>query len=487
MKYLSVKLALVLTILGIVAFFSNACGGAENQISGNQKPIILSISSDLANVVPEASSTITCVASDPDGDNLSYDWSTTGGSLSGTGEAVTWMAPDVVGTYSISVTVDDGRGATAIKSYAITVASEAANRPPFIVSVTAGPKSIEPNTTTTIVCVAKDPDDDLLTYRWFTGGYDAHLEGKGNVAILPPPSLVIEGTGYIVTYTAPGEFGEYDIEVTVRDDRGGRDTKTITVIVAENEPPDITKLSAKAETLIIDHSTIITCVASDPEGSSLSYTWSATYGSISGTGDVVTWTAPGEPRDCTIEVTVDDGRGGTTTSSISTQVRGIRVTTILIPVSSESGWVRSDSTIHRVWRVGDDSDDYGLRTFLSFDISKIKEVEELRSAVLTIGGITQNGTPWVDLDSLRIDEVEYGDRRLKAADYDRSGQRLETYDSPTFAEIDLTQIIKRAIDGGSLRFQMAFYFKTETDNDDSADNIKFTIAELTVDYVRTTW
>ncbi len=300
MKNLSVRLVLVLTILGMATLFSSACGEEpEIQIPVNQGPVILSISGNPASVTPGDSSIITCVASDPDGDSLSYNWSTTGGSLSGTGDVVTWTAPEVAGTYSISVTVDDGRGATANKSYTMTVIAEATNKPPSIVSISASTESIEPYASTTITTVVTDPDGDPLIYRWFNPhGIESHLEGPGNVVIVPPPTLVIEGTGHVVTWTAPDGLGEYVIKVIVRDNRGGSDTETITISVAPNEPPVITKLSAKPATVTVGSNTTITAIAKDPEGKSLAYRWSATSGTISGIGDVVTWTAPARAGSC---------------------------------------------------------------------------------------------------------------------------------------------------------------------------------------------
>lgn len=88
----------------------------------NQAPTITSLTANPESVAPGDSSTITCVASDTDGDTLTYTWTSTGGTISGTGSIVTWLAPSVEGTYSISVTVDDGRGGTDTDAVAVTVA-----------------------------------------------------------------------------------------------------------------------------------------------------------------------------------------------------------------------------------------------------------------------------------------------------------------------------------------------------------------------------
>lgn len=493
MKNLSVGLILVLTILVVAVLFSNACGKEqEEQLPvENQIPVISSVSGDPASVALGGSSTITCVASDPDGDSLSYNWSTTAGSLSGIGKVVTWTAPDVAGTYSISVTIDDGRGGTADKSYAITVTvvAKEPNRLPVITSLTASPKTIEPNTSTTITCVATDPDGDLLTYRWFNPeGIWGHLEGTGTVVVLPPPNLVVEGTVNVVTWIAPDTPGEYIIEVNVRDTRYGDASETVTITVAPNKPPVIYELFVKPAIVIVDHIAKITCVAKDPEGRPLTYSWSTTGGSISGTGDVVTWTAPGYGGYSTIKVTVDDGQGLTATRSISIQARGRNTTKILKPESDESGCIHSDGQIQTAWQAGDKFSNKGIRAFLSFPISKIEDVEEFRSAVLSISTRDQDGTPWADLGSLYIDEVDYGVRSLKTTDYSLPpGRRLASYDSAALIEIDLTEIIKRAVRDGSPRFQITLYFQMETDNNDSTDIIRVTIAELMVNYIERNW
>jgi len=178
----------------------------------NQAPAITSLSASPASVAPGGSSTITCVASDPDGDTLTYAWSATGGTISGTGSAVTWVAPGVEGTFTISVTVDDGNGGTDTDSLDVVVA--VVNNPPLITSLSASLATVAPGGSSTITCVASDPDGDTLTYTWSASGG------------------TISGTGSSVTWVAPGVEGTYNISVTVDDGRGGTDTSATPVVVA---------------------------------------------------------------------------------------------------------------------------------------------------------------------------------------------------------------------------------------------------------------
>jgi len=77
----------------------------------NQPPIIESLIADPPTVEPGGQSRISVSAYDPDGDPLSYTWSTTGGRLSSTtgpGDK-TWTAPNTPGTYQVTVSVTDNK------------------------------------------------------------------------------------------------------------------------------------------------------------------------------------------------------------------------------------------------------------------------------------------------------------------------------------------------------------------------------------------
>ena len=92
-----------------------------NVVVINHPPVIESLATRWQKLKKAASSPIECVASDPDGDELSYIWSVGRGSISGEGPVVTWVAPNAYGFYTVTVTVTDGRGGEASKSIRIEV------------------------------------------------------------------------------------------------------------------------------------------------------------------------------------------------------------------------------------------------------------------------------------------------------------------------------------------------------------------------------
>lgn len=197
----------------------------------NQAPTITNITSASISITPGGDTTITCTATDPDGDTITYSWTVTGGTVSGTGGTITWEAPGAEGTYTISVEVSDGKGGTDTDSVSIEVA--VGNNPPNITSVTPGDVSVSPGGSTTVTCTATDPDGDPLTYTWSA-----------------PDGGAISGTGSSVTWQAPAAEDTYGIEVTVSDGKGGTDsgsTNIVVVLVATTGSIDVQSSPAGAK------------------------------------------------------------------------------------------------------------------------------------------------------------------------------------------------------------------------------------------------
>jgi hypothetical protein len=91
----------------------------------NHKPIISDLPASPRTAFINQNITITCTASDQDGDTLAYSWSSSpGGTINGIGSNITWKAPAIKGTYTITCLVSDGKGGEDSKSVGITVASD---------------------------------------------------------------------------------------------------------------------------------------------------------------------------------------------------------------------------------------------------------------------------------------------------------------------------------------------------------------------------
>jgi outer membrane protein OmpA-like peptidoglycan-associated protein len=90
--------------------------------------------------------------------------------------------------------------------------------------------------------------------------------------------------------------------------------------VPANLPPTV-RAQCNPCTVLICESSTVTADASDPDGDPLTYRWTAPSGAFSRPTDRTTvWTAPCEPGPVPITVTVDDGKGGLASDTVTIQV-----------------------------------------------------------------------------------------------------------------------------------------------------------------------
>ena len=272
----------------------------------NHWPAIKSLEAEPEKVLPSGSCQIVCTASDRDDDELSYNWSASGGEINGEGDTVTWTAPSSAGSYDVMVTVTDGRGGEAMRQVNIIVR---ANMPPTITSLLADADWTTPSGSLQVTCDASDPDDDELSYEWTVTGGDT------------------SGTGTVVNWTAPETVGIYNVTVIVTDGHGSSATDSVSISVATGQPPVIEDLLITADHCYLKTNTSpykvgkeqeyhIECVVTDTS-IELSYEWSCEDGTISGEGSTITWTAPDEYlARTTVTVTVSNIAGNMASKNI---------------------------------------------------------------------------------------------------------------------------------------------------------------------------
>ena len=111
----NIKWRLSLVALILCTMLGSSC------VQSNNSPVIESLTAEPPVVKQGKSATVKCVASDPDGDELSYQWVATKGNISGQGSTVTWMSPNTCGDYVITVTVVDSGGKEVTEELTIEV------------------------------------------------------------------------------------------------------------------------------------------------------------------------------------------------------------------------------------------------------------------------------------------------------------------------------------------------------------------------------
>ncbi|RKG62999.1 PKD domain-containing protein [Corallococcus exercitus] len=284
----------------------------------NSAPKITGVTVSPAQVEPNKPVALTLTATDADGDTLAYSWTATGGAFSNAAvSAPTWTAPATQGTYTVSVTVNDGRGGQAGISLQIAVVTATGsanvnvtfNTWPVVSQITGTPSGqVASGGVVTLDVSASDPDGDSLTYAWTDdcGGVFAGTASKS-------PS-------WTAPATAPSS-GKCKTKVTVTDGRGGSTTGELTLNVglvgAPNSVPVIDTTYQSSATVKSSSTVRLYATAHDPENTALTFTWSATGGVLgtptttAGRSEVV-WTAPTTPQittNYTVTVQVQDASG----------------------------------------------------------------------------------------------------------------------------------------------------------------------------------
>jgi hypothetical protein len=213
-----------LVIMAIVAaavlFLAPSCTTTPQPT--NHWPIITSLEAEAEWTIPSGSLQITCTASDPDGDELSYKWSTSGGNITGTGAVVNWTVPEEIGMYDITVVVDDGYDGEDARSVTLSVTLGTSPtiedlivtaEHPYLRKSTSGyDYDVLKTKEYDIECIASDTDGEPgeLVYEWSCDGGE------------------ISGEGYMVTWTAPNQASvAVTVTVIVSDVAGNKVGKSI--------------------------------------------------------------------------------------------------------------------------------------------------------------------------------------------------------------------------------------------------------------------
>ena len=235
--------------------------------------------------------TLALVASDPDGDTLSYSATGLPPDLSvdaGTGDITgTVNCTAATGSpYSVTASVSDG-ALTASTSFTWTVSDT--NRPPVITS--PGDQSDVEGTAVTLALVANDPDGDTLSY---------------SATSLPPGLSLDASTGNITGTVSVGAAAgsPYSVTASVSDGVLTASTTFTWTVSETNQPPVI--MSPGDQSDAEGTAVTLALVASDPDGDTLSYSATglppglsldASTGNITGTVGVTA--AAGSPYSVT--------------------------------------------------------------------------------------------------------------------------------------------------------------------------------------------
>ncbi len=251
------------------------------------------------NTAPTAAFTSTCTegacafdgtgSSDTDGTVASYAWTF------GDGDSSTEAAPahgyNATGSYTVTLTVTDNKGAT--------------NQLQKTVNVTVPPANVAPNAVIVNTCNELDCTFDGSTSIDPDGSIDAYLWnfGDGTTSTQASPTH---------TY---GADGTYTVSLKVTDNRQGTNTVTKQVIVKANVKP-VASFTSSCTDLVCGFNS---SASNDPDGTITAVSWNFGDGSTetTDTNPTHTFAAPGTYN---VKLTVTDDHNATTSKTTAVAV-----------------------------------------------------------------------------------------------------------------------------------------------------------------------
>ncbi|ULQ57956.1 PKD domain-containing protein [Flavihumibacter rivuli] len=253
-------------------------------------------------------------STDADGSIVKYNWRQVSGpntaTISDANLAKTTIGNLVMGTYTFRLTVTDDKGATATDDISVLV-NEAVITNQAPVANAGGNQTIHlpQNALTLSGSASSDPDGSIASYLW------RQVSGPSTATLTSANTVNLTASNLV--------RGNYSFSLQVTDNKGA--TGSTTVWVTVNQPPVAEPGSDKTIYLPNDSIALSGSASTDIDGTITTYAWRQLSGPAAAsfsaaTGEKVTVSKLIEGT-YTIQLTVTDNRGGTSSKNINVTVR----------------------------------------------------------------------------------------------------------------------------------------------------------------------
>ncbi|OUL33998.1 putative Ig domain-containing protein [Nostoc sp. 106C] len=248
------------------------------------------------------------VASDPDGDVLSYDLVVKPDGMvidSNTGIVAWRPTSEQVGTQNVIVRVRDAQGALDLQSFQVQVGSS--QTPPLFTALPKSGSVAAVGVPFQFQIQARNPALDPITFELTT---DA-------------PGVVLDSSTGLFKWT-PTVEKTYNFTITANDGKGAKTTKSFQLQALKNVPNDAPIITSQPPSQItpLGLPYVYTVQASDPNNDPLTYTLvTAPQGmTLDKLGNLFWQPQANQLRLNSIAIKVSDGRGGEATQSFNVNV-----------------------------------------------------------------------------------------------------------------------------------------------------------------------
>ena len=241
------------------------------------------------------------------------------------------MTPALHWSGVVTITIDcTCNGESDSTTFTLTVTP--VNDPPVLDPI--GNQTCPEDGSITINLSASDPDGDTLTFSYHTDSDFCVVTLVGNVLTIVPN---------------PNYSGTITITVTVSDGNGGIDSETFVVVVSgDNDPPTFQGCLCGDLTTLEDTPLAHPLFATDPDGDTLTYTFTINSGQVNVTqlnGNSIFTPAPNWHGVANITLTVNDGFGGTASVTFNLTVIPVNDAPVLSPIGFQATLINTPKVI----------------------------------------------------------------------------------------------------------------------------------------------
>jgi PKD repeat protein len=266
--------------------------GKDPTSTGNQSPIVSATGTPKSGPAPLTVNFSSAGSSDPEGTALAYNW------VFGDGTTSTSSSPShtyqVAGTYLANLTISDGTNSVTSTNISISASSPGSNQPPVAVATASPTNGVVPLNVVFSSNGSSDPEGAALTYNW--------VFGDGTTSALANPSHSYQTAG------------AYVARLTVSDGTNSATSGGINIVATPvaNRPPTVVASATPTNGVAPLAVSFSSNGSSDPEGSTLTYSWNF--------GDGASATTPNPNHtyqssgNFTAVLTVSDGTNSTSAS-----------------------------------------------------------------------------------------------------------------------------------------------------------------------------
>ena len=289
--------------------------------SSNGPPVVQSIDVDKTTILPGEEVNLIARATDPNDEQLNYEWNSSVGKIIGSGPNVvlnTWGIEPGAESLDVTITlnVTDPAGELASSTRSVTIIPESAavagnttdpQAAMILLKIVADKRAVQRGEAVNLRAEVENRDSGELSFEWKSSA--GSIQSNGSSATLQTSSVQLAGTSQQVLVT-----------VTATDGRGAVKSLSQSINIVESPPknwPPTVELAASRARVPQGEEVVISATASDRDGDKLVYSWSSSAGQLTGSGNRYTLkTSSINPGQVEVRATVADGRGETATNRV---------------------------------------------------------------------------------------------------------------------------------------------------------------------------